>query len=180
MALQRAQQAGSTARQFFVTQAGGCTDSACGAVLPARAGEFAPPSAPLISLRGTGQGQGRYAQPAPGPERTAIAPTAPRSQRREIRLTADEAAQIASLAAARGFSVSEYIRRAALRGRGFGGTRARRVLPRGAAHTLRELTAIAADLHRLVVLEQSDAAIPQVELRECLSRVRSAIGEAAP
>src|SRR5579863_7912236 len=104
MALQRTQQAGSTGRRFFETQAGGCTDSACGAVLPARASEVASPLAPLSPLTGTGQGQGRYAQPAPGPERTTTTPARPRSQRCEIRLTADEAAHIASLAAARGVS----------------------------------------------------------------------------
>lgn len=102
-----------------------------------------------------------------------------RTQRREIRLTADEAARIASLAKARGVSVSDYIRHAALRGTGLRGTTLRQLLPPEKARAIRELTAISADLHRLVARVEADPEIGTAELCACLSRVRTAIGEVA-
>jgi hypothetical protein len=66
MASQPAHQAGSTTQRFFTTQAGGCTDSACGAVRPASGSEVASPSAPLSSHEeGLGAGALRLACPSP-------------------------------------------------------------------------------------------------------------------
>ena len=50
MMMQEAMQFGFAQDTFFMTQAGGCADNACGAARPARESEVASPSAPLSSL----------------------------------------------------------------------------------------------------------------------------------
>ena len=66
MAMRPAHQAGNTPQLFFTTQAGGCTDSACGAVRPARSGMVAGPLVPLsLRMDGAGPGSLRSARPAP-------------------------------------------------------------------------------------------------------------------
>jgi hypothetical protein len=103
-----------------------------------------------------------------------VTATAPRTQRREIRLTAEEATQIGSLARAKGVSVSEYLRRAALRGSGLRTLVSHRALRTDAAGTIRQLTVIAAEVRRLVTAAQGT--FPEDELRACIAQVQAVIG----
>jgi uncharacterized protein (DUF1778 family) len=102
-----------------------------------------------------------------------------RTRRLEIRLTPDEAAWIASKARARGLSLTDYVRSAALRGSGATLLARRRRLPIDTAIPIRQLTGVAAKLRRLIALAEATRAIPQDEVRECLAQVVTAIRELA-
>jgi uncharacterized protein (DUF1778 family) len=172
-----AQQARIGARVFFMTQAGGCADNACGVVRAARESEVASPSAPLSSQRN---------MPASGSLRSArrrhethamnalIVP-GKRSERLYIRLTADEAEHVAQLADRRGLKVSDYVRKAVLRNSGRRAVNGRRVLPTDAASTIRELSAIARDLRRLVAHREANMTISPDQLQACIAAVHDAI-----
>ncbi|MEO6835488.1 MAG: ribbon-helix-helix protein, CopG family [Candidatus Tumulicola sp.] len=102
---------------------------------------------------------------------------APRRERLRVRLTAEEAERVTDLAAARGLSVSDFVRSTVLRA----GRRRiqRRALPAGNAELIRELNAIGTDLRRLITIAQTDGSIPHGELAACLARVVTAIGGSA-
>ena len=72
-----------------------------------------------------------------------------RTRRLEIRFTHDEANWIVSRARARGLSLTDYVRSAALRGSGTTLLACRRRLPIDTAIPLRQLTDVAAELRRL-------------------------------
>jgi uncharacterized protein (DUF1778 family) len=99
-----------------------------------------------------------------------------RSERLYIRLTADEAEHIAQLADRRGLKVSDYVRKAALRGSGRRAVSGRRVLPTDAAGTVRELSVIARDLRRVVALHEANMTISPDQLQACIAAVHDAIG----
>jgi hypothetical protein len=110
------------------------------------------------------------------------APSEParRGERLYVRLTAEEAAHVAYLADARGLTVSDFVREAVLRRGGFRARTGRRALPTDAAGTIRQLSAIAADLRRLATIAQANGAIGDDELGTCLAQVRAAIGVFGP
>jgi hypothetical protein len=177
MADQTSHQAGNRPRRFFTTQAGGCAYDACG-VRPARKSEVAPPSASLSS---------QNAMPASGSLRSArcrqrarvsSASTAlpKRSERLYVRLTADEAEQVAYLANRRGVKISDYVRKVVLRGSRHRLTSGRRVLPSDSASTVRVLSAIAQDLRHLVVTAETNGTVCREQLEACLAAVYAAIG----
>jgi hypothetical protein len=103
-----------------------------------------------------------------------------RNERLYVRLTADEAARVADLADARGLTVSDFVRAAVLRGLGGRPVVGRRALPPDAAATIRQLSAIAADLGRLVGIAQANGAIRQDQVDGCLAEVRAAIAVFGP
>lgn len=102
-----------------------------------------------------------------------------RCERLYVRLTAEEAEKVASLADARGLSVSDFVRNAVLRRTGLRGLVGRRALPNDAAGTIRQLSAIAVELRRLLAIAEVNGIIPEDELRACLAQVRTAILGAA-
>jgi hypothetical protein len=101
-----------------------------------------------------------------------------RTRRLEIRFTHDEASWIVSKARARGLSLTDYVRSAALRGSGTTLLACRR-LPIYTAIPIRQLTGVAAELRRLIALAEATRAIPQDEVRQCLAQVVTAIRELA-
>ena len=105
--LRPAHQAGNTPQLFFTTQAGGCADSACGAVRPARRAEGRGAFGPL-SLHMDGAGPGSLRSARRRPERSAVSAKPVRTRRLEIRFTHDEASWIVSRARARGLSLTDY------------------------------------------------------------------------
>ncbi len=105
---------------------------------------------------------------------------ATRSERLYVRLTAQEAAHVAYLADARGLTVSDFVREAMLRRSGFRSRQGRRALPSDAASTIRQLSAIAADLRRLTMIAQANGTIQSDELGVCLAQVQVAIGAFGP
>ena len=102
-----------------------------------------------------------------------------RTRRLEIRFTHDEANWIVSRARARGLSLTDYVRSAALRGSGTTLLACRRRLPIDTAIPIRQLTGVAAELRRLIALAEATRAIPQDEVRQCLAQVVTAIRELA-
>jgi uncharacterized protein (DUF1778 family) len=100
---------------------------------------------------------------------------AKRSERLYIRLTADESEHVTRLADMRGLSVSEYVRKAVLRGTGRRAVAVHRLLPTDAAGTIRELSAIARDLRQLVALAEANKTIAHDQLNACLMRVHAAL-----
>jgi hypothetical protein len=102
-----------------------------------------------------------------------------RTRRLEIRFTDDEANWIVSRARARGLSLTDYVRSAALRGSGTTLLACRRRPPIDTAIPVRQLTGVAADLRRLIALAEAIRAIPQDEVRQCLAQVVIAIRELA-
>jgi len=102
-----------------------------------------------------------------------------RSERLYVRLTAEEAEKVASLADARGLTVSDFVRNAVLRRSGLRGLTGRRVLPTDAAGTIRQLSAIATELRHLLAIAEGNGVIPEDELRACLAQVQTAIRGAA-
>ena len=177
MSSDSAQQTSIGARLFFTTQAGGCAYNACGVVRPAQESEVASPSAPLSSQNN---------MPASGSLRSArcrhearamhVAIGLPtRSERLYIRLTAEEAEQVAYLANRRGLKVSDYVRKVVLRGSGRRLLRGRR-LPIDAAGMIRELSAIARDLRRLVALAEANGSVANEQLEACIAVLHAAIG----
>jgi hypothetical protein len=103
-----------------------------------------------------------------------------RSERLYVRLTAEEAAHVAHLAAMRGLTVSDFVREAVLRRSGFRWRVGRRALPSDSASVIRQLGSIAAELRRLATIAESDGAIRGDELGGCLAHVQSAIGAFYP
>jgi hypothetical protein len=93
-----------------------------------------------------------------------------------VRVTAEEAQHVACLADRRGLTVSDYVRKAALRGSGCGPTTRRRGLPTDAAGTIRELSTIAHDLHRIIALAELNRTISSDQLHTCVAAVHDAIG----
>src|ERR1700678_1192047 len=107
MAMRPAHQAGNTRQLFFTTQAGGCGHSACGAAAPTRESEVASPSAPLSSQQMRPSRSLRSARRPPDGTRDSLL---------RVRLTEQEAEQVARRAKTRGLSLSDFVRRAVLRG----------------------------------------------------------------
>ena len=97
-----------------------------------------------------------------------------------VRVTAEEAAHVASTAAARGLTVSDLVRGAVLRQDRFRSRVGRRALPADAADTIRRLGAIGDDLRRLAGFAQADRTSAPAELEACLSEVRAAIAVFGP
>jgi uncharacterized protein (DUF1778 family) len=102
-----------------------------------------------------------------------------RNERLYVRLTAEEAEKVAFLADKRGLSVSDFVRKTVLRGAGLRTLTGRRSLPIEAAATIRQLSAIADELRRLLALAETNKTIPADEVRACLSRVQAAIAGVA-
>jgi len=98
-----------------------------------------------------------------------------RNERLYIRVTADEAEHVACLADLRGLNVSDYVRKAVLRGRGRRSLVRRRVLPTDAAGTIRELSAVARDLRQLVAIAETNKTIAHDQLNTCLAAVHAAL-----
>jgi hypothetical protein len=111
---------------------------------------------------------------------TKASECAPRRERLRVRLTAEEAAYISELAAQRAPSVSEYVRARLLRGSGLGAQVRRRILPTESAAVIRELSAIGADLQRLVAIVRASGSVPSDELGDCVARVQAAIAGLGP
>jgi hypothetical protein len=98
-----------------------------------------------------------------------------RRERLRVRLTADEASVVADLAAARGLTVSDLVRRTLLRGHGSSVRVGRRSMQASSAEVIRELHAIGTELRRLSETGPPDETTSRVELAECLARVQAAI-----
>lgn len=103
-----------------------------------------------------------------------------RNERLYVRLTSEEAAHVVYLADARGLTVSDFVRQAVLRRTGSRSRVGRRALPTDAAGTIRQLSAIAADLRRLAMIAQANGTIQADELGVCLAQVEVAIGAFGP
>lgn len=98
-----------------------------------------------------------------------------RSERLYVRLTAEEAERVASLADARGLTVSDFVRHVLLRGSAARRLTGRRALATDAAGTIRQLSAVAIELRRLLAVVDATGTIPEAELRACLAQVQAAI-----
>jgi uncharacterized protein (DUF1778 family) len=98
-----------------------------------------------------------------------------RRERLYVRLTAEEAARVASLADARGLTVSDFVRHVLLRGSAARRLTGRRALATDVAGTIRQLSAIAVELRRLLGIADATGTIPEAELRACLAQVQTAI-----
>lgn len=166
MAMRPAHQAGNTPPLFFTTQAGGCGHSACGAAAPTRESEVASPSAPLSSQQGLPSRSLRSARRQPDGTRDSLL---------RVRLTEQEAEQVARRAKARGLSLSEFVRRAVLRGTGARFSTRRCVLAADDAATIRQLTDIAAGIRNLIAIALAQGNIDENELRKCLAEVASTL-----
>ena len=103
-----------------------------------------------------------------------------RTERLYVRLTAEEAAHVADLAAARGLRQSDFVRTAVLRGMGGRRLLGRRAMPRETANAVRQLGVVAVDLNRLVEVAAADGAIRPDVLDACLTRVRAVIAVFGP
>jgi hypothetical protein len=167
-----AQQASIGAGVFFTTQAGGCGHSACGAAAPTRESEVASPSAPLSSQERLPSRSLRSARRQPD-EYGAGALRGARDRLLRVRLTEQEAEQVASRAKARKLSLSDFVRRAVLRGTGARFSIGRRVLATEDAATIRQLTDIAAGIRSLIAIAQGN--INENELHSCLTEVSSTL-----
>ena len=174
MPLQLAHQAGSTPQRFFITQAGGCGHSACGAATPTRESEVASPSAPLSSQQKLPSRSLRSARRQPD-ECGAGAVRGTRDCLLRVRLTEQEAEQVARRAKARGLSLSDFVRRALLRGTGARFSSGRCVLVAEDAATIRQLTNIAAGIRSLTVIALAQGNIDENELQNCLAEVSSTL-----
>jgi uncharacterized protein (DUF1778 family) len=166
MALAPAHQAGNTPQLFFTTQAGGCGHSACGAAAPTRESEVASPSAPLSSQQKLPSRSLRSARRQPGGTRVSLL---------RVRLTEEEAEQVARRAKARGLSLSDFVRRAVLRGTGARFSARHGVLAAEDAATIRQLTDIAAGIRNLTAIAFAQGNIDENELRSCLAEVSSTL-----
>ena len=102
------------------------------------------------------------------------------NERLYVRLTAEEAAHIAHLAAMRGLTVSDFVREAVLRRSGFRSRVGRRALPSDSAATIRQLGSIAAELRRLATIAESDRTMLGDELGACLAQAKAAIRAFCP
>jgi hypothetical protein len=101
--------------------------------------------------------------------------SAARTERLLVRLTAEEAAQIAALAAARGLTVSDLIREAVLKRSAHRRRVGRRPMCAEAALAIRELSAIGANLQKLVEIVRDLGVIPQTQLDAGLIELSAAI-----
>lgn len=169
-----AHQAGNTPHLFFTTQAGGCGHSACGAVAPTRESEVASPSAPLSSQQKLPSRSLRSARRQPD-ECGAGALRGPRDCLLRVRLTEQEAEQVARRAKGRGLSLSAFVRRALLRGTGARFSSGRCVLAAEDAATIRQLTNIAAGIRSLTVIALAQGNIDENELQNRLAEVSSTL-----
>lgn len=172
MAMRPAHQAGNTPQRFFTTQAGGCGHSACGAASPTRESEVASPSAPLSSQQKLASRSLRSARRQPN----HVGADALRCSRRRllrVRLTEEEAEQVTRGAKARGLSLSDFVRRAILRGTGARFSAGRGVLAAEDAATIRQLTNIAAGIRRLTAIALAQGSIDENELQRCSTEVSS-------
>src|ERR1700682_5032963 len=97
-----------------------------------------------------------------------------------VRVTAEEAAHVASTAAARGLTVSDLVRGAVLRQDRFRSRVGPRALPADAAEAIRRLGAIGKDLRRLAGCAQVDRTNASAELQACLAEARAAIAVFGP
>ena len=102
----------------------------------------------------------------------------PRRERLRVRLTADEADRIEQLAAADGFTVSDFVRRSLLGTRGRERGVGRRALASERAEVVRELNAVGMHLRRLAEIAQTNETVPRDELEICLAQIGAAIGAA--
>jgi hypothetical protein len=101
--------------------------------------------------------------------------SAARTERLLVRLTAEEAAQIAARAAARGLTVSDFIRDAVLKRSAHRRRVGRRPMCGEVALTIRELSAIGANLQRLAGIARDLGVLPQARLDAGLVELRAAI-----
>ena len=169
--LRPAHQAGNTPQLFFTTQAGGCGHSACGAAAPTRESEVASPSAPLSSQQRLPSRSLRSARRQPDERRERALGI----RLLRVRLTEQEAEQVARRAKARGLSLSDFVRRAVLRGTGARFSTRRCVLAAEDAATIRQLTDIAAGIRSLTAIALAQGNIDENELRKCLTEVSSTL-----
>ena len=169
-----AHQAGNTPPLFFTTQAGGCGHSACGAAAPTRESEVASPSAPLSSQQRLPTRSLRSARRQPD-ECGDSALRGTRDSLLRVRLTEQEAEQVARRAKARGLSLSDFVRRAVLRGTGARFSTRRCILAAEDAATIRQLTNIAAGIRNLTAIALAQGNINENELQRCLTEVSSAL-----
>jgi uncharacterized protein (DUF1778 family) len=172
--MRSAHQAGNTPRLFFTTQAGGCGHSACGAAAPTRESEVASPSAPLSSQQKLPSRSLRSARQHPDEWGTA-ALRGTRDSLIRVRLTEQEAEHVARRAKARGLSLSDFVRRAVLRGTGARFSAGRRVLAADDAATIRQLTSIATGLRSLAAIALAQGNINENGLQRCLTEVSSTL-----
>ena len=166
MARQTTHQAGSRPQRFFTTQAGGCGHSASGAAASTRASEVASPSAPLSSQQKRPPRSRRHPHEC---GTGALRDT--RDSLIRVRLTEQEAEQVARRAKARRLSLSDFVRRAILRGTGARFSTGRYVLAAEDAATIRQLTNIATGIRSLTAIALAQGNIDQNELQRCLTEV---------
>ncbi|HEY1655272.1 MAG TPA: hypothetical protein VGF86_09180 [Candidatus Tumulicola sp.] len=102
----------------------------------------------------------------------------PRRERLRVRLTAEEADRIEELAAADGFTVSDFVRMTLLRTRGRESRVGRRSLASDRAEVVRELNAVGMHLQRLAEIAQTNETVSRDQLEVCLAQIRAAIGAA--
>ena len=172
MAVRPVHQAGITPQRFFTTQAGGCGHSAYGAAAPTRESEVASPSAPLSSQQKPPSRSLRSARRQPD-ECAAGALRGTRDRLLRVRLTEQEAEQVASRAKTRKLSLSDFVRRAVLRGTGARFSIGRRILAAEDAATIRQLTDIAAGIRSLIAIALAQGNINENELQSSLTEVSS-------
>jgi hypothetical protein len=173
MALAPAHQAGNRPQLFFTTQAGGCGHSACGAATPTRESEVASPSAPLSSQQ---RPPSRSLRSARRPDECgAGALRGTRDCLLRVRLTEQEAEQVARRAKARGLIRSDFVRRVLLRGTGARFSTRRCVLAAEDATAIRQLTNIAAGIRSLIAIALAQGNIDEDELQSCLTQVSSTL-----
>src|SRR5579863_2534074 len=94
-----------------------------------------------------------------------------RTKRLWIRLTPEEATHLASLARARRLTLADFVRKAVFRGSGRQRRVRRPMVADDTAGTVRQLSAIAADLHQLQAYGRANGTIAQDELRACLDQL---------
>lgn len=174
MALAPAHQAGNTRQLIFTTQAGGCGHNACGAAAPTRESEVASPSAPLSSQQKLPSRSLRSARRQPD-EYAAGALRSTRDCLLRVRLTEQEAEQAARRAKTRGLSLSDFVRRAVLRGTGARFSTGRCVLAAEDAAMIRQLTNIAAGIRSLTAIALVLGSIHENELQRCLTEISSTL-----
>lgn len=174
MAMQQIQQKGYDGFSFFVTQAGGCGHSAFGAAAPTRESEVAPPSAPLSSQQKLPSRSLRSARRQPD-ECGAGALRGTRDCLLRVRLTEQEAEHIARRAKARKLSLSDFVRRAILRGTGTRFSTRSCVLAAEDAAMIRQLTNVAAGIRNLTATALAQGNIDESELQTCLGEVSSVL-----
>ena len=98
-----------------------------------------------------------------------------RTKRLWIRLTPEEAAHLASIARARRLTLADFVRKAIFRGSGKQPRVRRRLVLADTANTIRQLSAIAADLQQLQARGLANGVLPQDELRACLDELRTVV-----